>query len=55
MSSSIRWVETEGTEGMAQEAGIPGEVLKVAPGVRVVIVAMKPRQHNLVEQRATGR
>ena len=41
MSSSIGWVETEGTEGKAKEAGIPGEVLKIAPGDRVVIGAMR--------------
>lgn len=41
MSSSAGWVEAEGTEGMAQETGIPGVVLKVAPGDRVVVVAMR--------------
>jgi hypothetical protein len=40
MSSSAGWVEAEGTEGTAQEAGIPGAVLKAASGVRVVIVAL---------------
>ncbi len=39
MSSSVGWVETEGTEGMAQEAGIPDEVLKITSGDRVVIGA----------------
>ena len=41
MSSSAGWVEAEGTEGKAQETGIPGVVLKAAPGDRVVVVAMR--------------
>lgn len=42
MSSDVGWVEAEGAEGKAQEAGIPGGVLKTTPGVRAVIRAMKP-------------
>jgi len=34
-------VEAEGAEGKAQETGIPGEVLKAAPGDRVAIVALR--------------
>lgn len=41
MSSDIRWVEAEGTEGKAQETGIPCRTLKVLQGVRVVIGAMR--------------
>jgi len=41
MSSGAGWVEAEGTEGNAQETGIPGAVLKAAPGDRVVVVAMR--------------
>jgi hypothetical protein len=41
MSSGVGWVEAEGTEGVAQEAGIPGGVLKTAPGVRVAKVAKR--------------
>jgi hypothetical protein len=41
MSSSVGWVEAEGTEGRAQETGIPGGALKAAPGVRVAIVALR--------------
>jgi hypothetical protein len=41
MSSGVGWVEAEGTEGQAQETGIPGAVLKAAPGDRVVVVAMR--------------
>jgi hypothetical protein len=41
MSSGVGWVEAEGAEGKAQKAGIPGEVLKIEPGGRVVIGAMR--------------
>jgi len=41
MSSSVGWVEAEGTEGKAQETGIPGMVLKIMPGDRVAVVAMR--------------
>ena len=41
MSSSDGWVEAEGTEGKAQETGIPGGVLKTALGDRVVVVALR--------------
>jgi hypothetical protein len=41
MSSSVGWVETEGTEGKAQEAGIPDEVLKITLGDRAVIGAWR--------------
>ena len=41
MSSGVGWVEAEGPEGKAQETGIPGAVLKTAPGDRVVVVAMR--------------
>jgi hypothetical protein len=40
-SSGDWWVEAEGTEGKAQKAGIPGGVLKIAPGDRVVVVAKR--------------
>ena len=35
------WLEAEGSEDSAKEAGIPGVDLKFVPGVRVVIGAMK--------------
>ena len=41
MSSSVGWVEAEGPEGKAQETGIPGVVVKAAPGDRVAIVALR--------------
>ena len=41
MSSSVGWVEAEGSEGKAQETGIPGEALKASPGGRVVVVAKR--------------
>ena len=41
MSSGVEWVEAEGTEGKAQEAGIPGKELKSEPGDRVVVVAKR--------------
>ena len=41
MSSSAGWVEAEGTEGKAQETGIPDAALKAEPGDRVVVVAMR--------------
>jgi len=41
MFSSAGWVEAEGTEGKAQETGIPGAALKAVPGDRVVVVAMR--------------
>jgi len=41
MSSSVGWVEAEGTEGKAQKAGIPDGVVKTLSGDRVVIGAKK--------------
>jgi len=39
MSSSVGWLEAEGTEDKAQETGIPCGVLKTTQGDRAVIRA----------------
>jgi hypothetical protein len=44
MPSNIGWVEAEGTEGKAQEAGKPSVALKAARGDRVVVVAAKRKK-----------